>query len=114
MEFIFPMHMRGAEAKFTDTMHVTLAGVGVIFVLLALGFGTAAYRNSFRFYTIGTILTLFFTGLMAFLYAPEVSANLPTPWLGLMERISTYVYDLWQVVLAVVLLREEERTGAFK
>ena len=57
----------------------------------ALGFGAAAYRNWFRFYTIGTILTLFLTGLMAFLYAPEVGANLPTPWLGLTERISTYV-----------------------
>ena len=111
---LFPMHMRGAEATFTDTMHVTLSGVGVIFLLLALGFGAAAYRNWFRFYTIGTILTLFLTGVIVFSYAPEVGADLSTPWLGLAERISTYVYDLWQVVLAVVLLREEERTGAFK
>jgi hypothetical protein len=109
----FPMHMRGNEAAFTDTMHVTLAGVGVIFVLLALGLGAVAYRNWFRFYSIGTLLTLLLTGAVAFLYAPEVGANLPTPWLGLTERISIYVYDLWQVVLAVVLLREEKRPGAF-
>ena len=104
----FPMHMRGAEATFTDTMHVTLAGVGVIFVLLALGFGAAAYRNWFRFYSIGTILTLLLTGVVAFLYAPQVEANLPTPWLGLTERISTDVYLLWQVVLSIVLLRAEK------
>ncbi len=110
----FPMHMRGVEATFTDTMHVTLAGVGVIFVLLALGFGADAYRNWFRFYSIGTILTLLLTGVVAFLYAPQVDANLPTPWLGLAERISTYVYDLWQVVLSTVLLREEKRPGAFR
>ncbi len=108
----FPMHMRGAEATFTDSMHITLAGVGVIFVLLALGFGAAAYRNWLRFYSIGTILVLFLTGVVAFLYAPGVAANLPTPWLGLSERISTYVYDLWQIVLAVVLLRAEKESGA--
>lgn len=104
----FPLHMRGAEATFTDSMHVTLAGVGVIFVLLALGFGSAAYRNWFRFYSIGTILALLFTGIVTFSYAPEVEADLPTPWLGLAERISTYVYDLWLVVLAIVLLRAEK------
>lgn len=100
----FPMHMRGAEATFTDTMHVILAGTGVIFILLALVFGAIAYRNWFRFYTIGTILLLFISGV-TFLYAPDVGANLPTPWLGLSERISTYVVELWVVVLAVVLLR---------
>lgn len=104
----FPMHMRGVEATFTDTMHVTLAGTGVIFVLLALGSGAVAYRNWFRLYSVGTILILLLTGIVAFLYAPEVGANLSTPWLGLSERISTYVYDLWQVVLSIVLLREEK------
>jgi hypothetical membrane protein len=109
----FPMHMRGVEATFTDTMHVTLSGVGAIFVLLALGFGAAAYQNWLRFYSIGTILILLLTGVATFLYVPQVDADLPTPWLGLAERISTYVYDLWQVVLSIVLLREEKRPGAF-
>ncbi len=104
----FPMHMRGVEATFTDTMHVTLAGTGVIFVLLALGFGAAAYLNWFRLYSVRTILILLFTGVVAFLYAPEVGANISTPWLGLSECISTYVYDLWQVVLSIVLLRAEK------
>lgn len=107
----FPMHMRGAEATFTDTMHVTLSGVGVIFVLLALVFGATAYRNWFRFYSVGTILILLLTGVMTFLYAPQLAANQPTPWVGLTERISTYVYDLWQVVLALVLLRAEKGSG---
>jgi hypothetical protein len=110
----FPMHMRGVEATFTDTMHVALAGVGVIFVLLALVFGAAAYRHWFRYYSIGTLLTLLLTGVVAFLYVPQVDANLPTPWLGLTERISTYVYDLWVVVLSIVLLRDEKRPGAFR
>lgn len=102
----FPMHMHGVEATFTDSM--PLAGTGVILVLLALGFGVFAYRNWFRSYSVATILTLLLTGVVAFLNAPEVGANLSTPWLGLSERISAYVYDLWQVVLAAVLLRAEK------
>jgi hypothetical membrane protein len=109
---LFPMHMRGDVATFTDTMHVTLSGTGVIFILLALGFGAAAYRNWFRPYTIGTLLMLLLTGVMTFLYAPRLAANLPTPWLGLSERSSTYVYDVWQVVLAIVLLRDEKGTDS--
>lgn len=109
----FPMHMRGVEATFTDTMHLALAGVGVIFVLLALGFGTAAYRNWFRFYSVVTILILLVpSGIVAFFYAPQVAANLPTPWVGLAERISTYGWDLWVVVLAIVLLRAEKGSGS--
>lgn len=105
----FPMHMRGyPEMTLTDTMHVTLAGVGVIFVLLAIGFGAAAYRNWFRFYSIGTILILLAPGIVVFFYVPQLAANLPTPWAGLAERISTYVYLLWQAVLAIVLLRAEK------
>ncbi len=109
----FPMHMRGyPEMTLTDTMHVTIAGVGVILVLLALGFGAAAYRNWFRFYSIGTILVVLVSGIVAFSYASQVAANMPTPWLGLAERISSHVWELWVVVLAIVLLRaEKEPTG---
>jgi hypothetical membrane protein len=103
----FPMHMRGAETTFTDTMHVTLAGTGVVFVLLALGFAIVAFRKWFRFYSIATVVMLLVPGIVVFLYVPEVGGNQPTPWLGLEERISFYVYDLWQVALVIVLLRGE-------
>lgn len=91
----------------TDVMHVALAGVGVIFVLLALGFGATAYRNWFRPYSVGTFLMLLVPGIVAFLYVPQLAANLPTQWVGLTERISTYSYLLWQSMLAIVLLHED-------
>jgi len=53
----FPMHMRGDEQTFTDTMHLILAVNP--FVLLYLGLGTAAFKYWFRFYSIGTIVMLF-------------------------------------------------------
>jgi hypothetical protein len=34
-----------------------------------------------------------------------LTANEPTPWLGVQERITAYVPMLWFVVLAVAMLR---------
>jgi hypothetical protein len=99
----FPMHMRGVEKTFTDTMHLILAINP--FILLALVFGVAAFRNWFRFYSIGTILILLVPAIFAFSYVSQVGVNQPTPWLGLTERISQYGNQLWQTVLAIVLLR---------
>jgi hypothetical protein len=36
---------------------------------------------------------------------PRIAANLPTPWVGLWERINIGVFLLWVVVLAIALLR---------
>ena len=101
----FPMHMRGAAPSFTDTMHLILATNP--FVLLSIGFGVAAFRGGFRFYTAATILILLVLAVFAFLYAPEVQANRPTPGLGLAERAAQYAYEMWQAALAIILLREQ-------
>ena len=102
----FPMHMRGAEPTFTDTMHAILAINP--FVLLSIGLAVVAFRNWFRFYSIGTILILVMPAIFAFSYVGNLVANQPTPWLGLAERISQYGNQLWQVVLAIVLLRAQD------
>ena len=99
----FPMHMRGVEPTFTDTMHLILAINP--FVLLTIGLGVPAFTNWLRFYSIGTILILVVLAIFAFSYAPQVRANQPTAWLGLTERLAQYDYYLWQVVLAITLLR---------
>lgn len=98
----FPMHMRGAESTFTDTMHVILASNP--FVLLSVGLGVFAFRNWFRYYSIFTILLLIVPATFVFLNAPQVATNQPTPWLGLAERISIYSVLLWYSVLAIILL----------
>jgi len=101
----FPMHMRGAETGFTDTMHLILATNP--FVLLSIAFGVAAFRGRFRFYTAATILVLLVSAAFAFQYAPELRAGQPTPGLGLGERVAQYAYELWQAALAIVLLRAQ-------
>ncbi len=38
---------------------------------------------------------------------PRVAAQLPTPWLGIKERINIYASMLWVLVLAIKTLRAE-------
>jgi len=62
----FPMHLGEPVSSFANTMHTIFAGIQVILVLVTLGFGAIAYRNWFRFYSIGTILILLGAGLVSF------------------------------------------------
>jgi hypothetical protein len=105
---LFPMHRREAlargEGSRTDTMHIVLTGVNSLLILLAIGCGSTAFEKRFRLYSVATILVLVVTGGLTATQASRLEANLPTPWAGLMERISIGGYLLWQVVLATVLM----------
>jgi len=102
-----PMHLRDVLAAgggtMSDTMHIVLAGVTVVLMLAAIAVGAAAFGKPFRFYSIASLVVLFACGALTFLEAPGVSRNLPTPWIGVWERINLGVFLLWVVVLAVTL-----------
>lgn len=104
----FPMHMRGAEMAFTDTIHVTLAATGGVFGSLAAGFGAIVFGTRFRYYSIGTIVMLFAPTILAFSFVTQIAANEPSPWLGLLQRLAFAGYMQRQIVLAIVLLRKEK------
>jgi hypothetical protein len=106
----FPMHQRGSEGTSTDTMHIILTIATVAFMMSAILFGAAALGKRFRLYSIATVVPLLVFGALAGLDGPNVAANLPTPWLGVTERINIGVFLLWVVVLAIVLLRAPVRT----
>jgi hypothetical membrane protein len=97
------MHIRGAERSFTDTMHLILATNPFVWVTLAIGL--IAFRGGFRSASALAIVMVVLPALFAFRYAPALDAGQPTPGLGLSERIAQYSYQLWQIVLAIVLLR---------
>lgn len=99
-----PIHLRGVETTLTDSMHAIITGVGVLLILLVIGFGAAALGKRFRLYSIATLLVLLVFGTLAGLDAPRMAANLPTPWLGVWERINIFGYMLWVVVQAIALL----------
>ncbi|HEY7673808.1 MAG TPA: DUF998 domain-containing protein [Burkholderiales bacterium] len=107
--FLAPMHLRGAERTLADTMHIVLASVDVLFILLIIGFGTSTFGKWFRLYSVGTILVVVAFGTLAGLDGPRIAANLPTPWVGVTERISVFSYMLWLVVFAIGLLRAQSQ-----
>ena len=103
------MHQRAVLAAgggtLSDTLHVILGLATVVFTLVAVGFGTAAFGTGFRLYSIATMAFLLVFGTMTSLEAPKIQANLPTPWVGLWERMTIYGFLLWVTVLAIALLR---------
>ena len=110
---LFPMHLRGAEMTFTDTMHWVIAGVVVLLILLMITLGAIAYRRWFRLYSIGTLAILLVVGMWSiFVGGAQIAAEQPTPFFGLMERITVYGYLAWVAVLAIVLLRWERSPGS--
>jgi hypothetical protein len=104
-----PMHQRdvlaAGGATPSDLWHQVLAAVTVFLMFLAIGFGAGAFGKRFRVYSVVTIVVLLVFGGLTFLEAPRLQMNLPTPWIGLWERINITVFLLWVVALAAALWR---------
>jgi hypothetical protein len=108
-----PMHLRGAVFTRTDTMHIAFALVTILLMFAVLAIGAGAFGRRFRLYSIATMAILLACGALTGAAAPRLVANLPTPWLGVWERIDIGVFLMWKVVLAIVLLRvPDHRTTA--
>lgn len=107
--YFFPMHMRGAIGSTTDTMHLVLSAFTVLILVLFVGFGSGAGGKWFRIYSILTIVAMLFFGAVVGQQAPRVAAELPTPWMGIEERISVYAPMIWVIVFAGILLRVKKK-----
>jgi len=103
------MHQREVLAAgggtFGDTLHKILGIATVLLFVVTVGFGAATFGPRFRFYSIATLVIAFVFGMMTGLESPRLAANLPTPYIGLWERISIAVYMFWLMVIAIALLR---------
>jgi MFS family permease len=113
----FPMHTRGVETTLSDTMHIVFSLATVFLMLLSIGFGAAGFGKRFRLYSIATIMIFVVFGTLSGIDSPRIAENLPTPWLGIWERINIGAFLLWAVVLAIMILRRirsRDKTSATK
>jgi accessory gene regulator protein AgrB len=78
-------------------------------MFLSIGFGAAVFGKGFRFYSIITILVFIIFGVLTFVEAPNVDKNLPTPYIGLWERINIAAFMIWLFVFSIDLLRLEKK-----
>lgn len=106
-----PMHTRETLAagggSLTDTLHIAWTAITIPLWLLIMGIAAKVFSKSFRFYTLATIVIQLFFGVLSGLDASNMEANLPTPWMGVWERISIAAYMIWVIVFAILLLQKE-------
>ena len=104
-----PMHRREVIAAgggtLTETLHILWAMMTLLFNLLLMGFGAAALGKPFRIYTLVTWIVFIVFGVLTFMESPGIDAGVPTPHLGLWERINMGAFLLWVAVFAMALLK---------
>ena len=105
------LHVRGAEWTISDTLHIVVTSVMVLSILLAVGFGAVTLGPRFLRYSFGTLLVLVASLALIGVYGPRLAAGLPTPGLGIIERVNVYAYLLWVGALAVGLLSQHGDRG---
>jgi hypothetical protein len=105
----FPMATREVIAAGQETLRNQMHawyGIGMpIFFVLAIGFGSRLFGRRFRYFSYATILIMVVCGLLVGLQTSALTANEPTPWLGIEERMNAYASMIWFAVLAIGLLR---------
>ncbi len=113
-----PMHQRevigAGGGTLTDTLHISFAMITVLFMMILMGFGAAVLGKSFRLFTIVIFLIFIIFGALSGMESPGINANLPTPHLGIWERINIGAFMLWVIVFANALLKKEKLSGSIK
>jgi hypothetical protein len=103
---LFPIEQRSAgPINFNGTVHIALVGATVILIVMAMAFGARLAGQRFYLYTIATIVVTLLSGVIAGFFGGRMAANLPTPFMGVAERVSIFSYLAWVAVLAAVLLQ---------
>lgn len=98
-----PMNMRGAPMQLTDTLHIVWSAVWLALTLVAMGCAAAALGRRFQYFTVATVGVFLLFGTLTGLQGARLAANLPTPGIGIYERINIGAFLLWVVVLAIDL-----------
>jgi hypothetical protein len=106
-----PMHQRGDVFTWTDVGHIALGGFMVLLITTVIAVGAGALGRRFRVFSQVLVVVAFISGAGTFAYVPRMINQLPTPWVGTVERIHLYAFFLWVAVLAVALIR---RSPAFR
>ena len=108
-----PMHRREIIAAgggtLTDTLHLVWAFVHLILMLLMIGFGAAALGKGFRIFSAVIVLAFLVFGTLTSIESRGIEANLPTPYVGIWERINIGAYMLWVIVFAIILLGKNNK-----
>lgn len=100
---LFPMSQRSAEPSFSDTVHLVVAGLTMLLLSGAILVGARSLERGFQRYSIATVAVMLVFFVLTMRDAPNVAADLPTPYMGLNERVSMAAWLLWIAIFSVRL-----------
>jgi hypothetical protein len=101
----FKIHLRGIQQTTSDEMHLYLTGIGVLGCMFpAICLAASALKHWFRIFSLIIAMLFLIFGYLTGLDAQNMNANIPTPWMGIYERINIFAYFLWMGVFTIVLL----------
>ena len=103
-----PMHMRGEAFTFTDVLHIAWTMATVILMVSAIALAAISRGRRFQIYSVATISVMLIFGTVTGLSSSRISMNLPTPWVGVWERVSIAAFLLWVALFAANLLRDRQ------
>ena len=99
---LFPTRLGVTPSR--SSLTVILGAAAVICLVLAIAFGAAALQGWFRFLSIAILLIFAVLTVVGFMQT--------TPHVGLQERVLSYVFLLWVVMLAIALFSSGTRQSA--
>jgi len=105
-----PMHLRGNPPTLTDALHITWAMITLVLMSLIMWSGAKAMGKAFRIYTVFTFIIFLVFGLLIGKEAPGILDNLPTPHIGVWERLNIGAFMLWIIVFSIRLLASSATT----
>lgn len=101
----FPVHLAEGMTTSTNKTNTIIIGISVLFLVFAIGFGTASFKDWFRYFSIGLFVVFLVEDVWATWGKPFTLGGERGPLVGVQERTMLWGYLLWMVVLAVKLLR---------
>lgn len=108
-----PMHRREVIAagggSLTDTLHIVWAFVHLALMLLMIGYGASVFGKGFRIFSVVVVLIFLLFGILTTIESRGLEANLPTPHIGIWERINIGAYMIWVIVFALMLIKRNNR-----
>lgn len=98
-----PMNVRGEIGSTTDTMHLIMTGITVLLIIVLMIVGARVGDRRFYWYTWGSLALMMVAGILTGRQTEAVALNMPTPGMGITERISAYAPMIWLIVLTRVI-----------
>jgi len=108
-----PMHLRNVIAAgggtLTDTLHLVWAFIHLSLMLLMIGIGAAVFGKGFRIFSIVVVVVFMVFGILTTKESPGIEAGLPTPHIGVWERINIGAYMIWVIAFAIMLMKRNNK-----